>query len=152
MRLLSFMSLHSFADCDGKITKNFRIIVRRREKFGKRSTKKNTKIASLIPGSLLILNCQSFLRHRPNADRLHLDGVTTLWALQFLSDAVRLSHQPLAFLFALLRCYFHLVAATNGILIVNDELLALVDAVLVASPYVTFQPYNICVGSWQGST
>ena len=44
---------------------------------------------------------------------------------QFLSDTVRLSHQPLAFLFALLRCYLHLVTATDGVLIVDDELLAL---------------------------
>ena len=71
---------------------------------------------------------------------------------QFLSDTVRLSHQPLAFLFALLRCYLHLVTATDRVLIVDDELLAMADAVLVACPYVALQPYNICVGSRQGST
>ena len=54
---------------------------------------------------------------------------------QFLSDTVRLSHQPLAFLFALLRCYLHLVTATDGFLIVDDELL-----VLLYSSQICIQP------------
>jgi hypothetical protein len=58
---------------------------------------------------------------------------------QFLSDTVRLSHQPLAFLFALLRCYLHLVTATDGVLIVDDELLVLADAILIACPDVALQ-------------
>ena len=65
--------------------------------------------------------------------------------LQFLSDAVRLSHQPLAFLFALLCCYLHLVTTTNGVLIIDDVLLALADAVLIACPDVALQPYYIGV-------
>ncbi len=45
---------------------------------------------------------------------------------QFLSDADRLAHHPLAFLFPLLCCYFHLVAATDGVLVIDDELQTLV--------------------------
>ena len=71
--------------------------------------------------------------------------VSLFGLFQFLSDAVRLAHQPLPFLFTLLCCHFHLVAATDGVLVVDDELLAMADAVLIASPYITFQPYYIGV-------
>ena len=70
---------------------------------------------------------------------------------QFLSDAVRLAHQPLAFLLTLLCCHFHLVAATDGVLVIDDELLAMADAVLVASPDVTLQPYHVSIVRGQRS-
>ena len=54
-------------------------------------------------------------------------------------------HPPLPFLFTLLCCHFHLMAATDRVLVVDDELLAVADAVLVSNPYVALQPYHIGV-------
>jgi hypothetical protein len=62
---------------------------------------------------------------------------------QFLSDTVRLSHQPLAFLFALLRCYLHLVTATDGVLIVDDELLALRRGALPEILNLVVPPFSL---------
>ena len=72
-------------------------------------------------------------------------AVLLLGLFQFLPDAVRLAHQPLAFLLPLLCCYFHLVATTDRVLVVDDELLTMADALLVACPNVALQPYHIDV-------
>jgi len=40
---------------------------------------------------------------------------------------------------------FHLISTTDGVLMIDNELLALADTVVVSLPYITFQPYNINV-------
>lgn len=46
---------------------------------------------------------------------------------------------------------FHLLAMTDGVLVIDDELLALADTFVVALPDIALQPDDIDVIRWQGS-
>ena len=68
-----------------------------------------------------------------------------------LSNILRLLYHQASYAVTHGGFLFHLIAATNGVLIVDDELPAVADALLVFCPDIAFQPYHIGVVGGQRS-